>query len=207
MEQNQHRQPPELSKGLSAKAIQEAERQTGLSTHSLCDQLVVGQFERLGVRMRIAARQNIFIENDPMDSIYMLSRGFACLYKASPCGRRRIVGFALPGDFLVSLLSPHYAYSADATGNTVVYRFPYDRFLSFLCSNPQISYYMLKSVSRELDRVRDQICLVGSGSAEERLVEFLIGWRRRLARRRIPSNTLPLPMTRYDIADFLGLGG
>jgi CRP/FNR family transcriptional regulator len=47
--------------------------------------------------------------------------------------------------------------------------------------------------------------LLGRRSAEERLAAFLIGMRDRLERLGHHSATLPLPMSRQDIADFLGL--
>jgi CRP/FNR family transcriptional regulator len=47
--------------------------------------------------------------------------------------------------------------------------------------------------------------LLGRRSAEEKVATFLIGWRDRLARLGSPSKTVALPMSRLDIADFLGL--
>jgi len=47
--------------------------------------------------------------------------------------------------------------------------------------------------------------LLGRRSAEEKVATFLIGWRDRLAQLRGPSTTVPLPMSRLDIADYLGL--
>ncbi len=47
--------------------------------------------------------------------------------------------------------------------------------------------------------------LLGRRSAEEKLVCFLLGMQQRWARLGKPSVTVPLPMTRQDIADFLGL--
>jgi CRP/FNR family transcriptional regulator len=58
---------------------------------------------------------------------------------------------------------------------------------------------------RELSQAQDQLVLLGRRSAEERVATFLIGWRDRLARLRGPTETVSLPMSRQDIADFLGL--
>jgi CRP/FNR family transcriptional regulator len=64
---------------------------------------------------------------------------------------------------------------------------------------------MVEFATRELDMARDQLLLLGNGSAEERVAMFLVGWRNRLARLSVFSETVPLPMRRQDIADFLGL--
>ncbi len=47
--------------------------------------------------------------------------------------------------------------------------------------------------------------LLGRRSAEEKVASFLIGWRDRLAQLSGPMKTVPLPMSRQDIADYLGL--
>jgi DNA-binding transcriptional regulator YhcF (GntR family) len=52
---------------------------------------------------------------------------------------------------------------------------------------------------------QDQLLLLGNGSAEEKVAVFLVSWRNRLARLSAFSETVPLPMRRQDIADFLGL--
>ena len=64
---------------------------------------------------------------------------------------------------------------------------------------------MIEFASRELDMAQDQLLLLGNGSAEEKVAIFLVSWRNRLARLSIFSETVPLPMRRQDIADFLGL--
>jgi CRP/FNR family transcriptional regulator len=64
---------------------------------------------------------------------------------------------------------------------------------------------MIEFASRELDMAQDQLLLLGNGSAEEKVAIFLVSWRNRLARLSVFSETVPLPMRRQDIADFLGL--
>ena len=54
-------------------------------------------------------------------------------------------------------------------------------------------------------RTRLELLLLGNGSAEEKVAMFLVSWRNRLARITSFSETVPLPMRRQDIADFLGL--
>ena len=47
--------------------------------------------------------------------------------------------------------------------------------------------------------------LLGRRSADEKVATFLVGWRDRLQRSGDPSSLVPLPMSRQDIADYLGL--
>jgi CRP/FNR family transcriptional regulator, anaerobic regulatory protein len=49
------------------------------------------------------------------------------------------------------------------------------------------------------------VVLLGRRSADEKVATFLVGWRDRLSRLGKVSTTVPLPMSRQDIADYLGL--
>jgi CRP/FNR family transcriptional regulator len=64
---------------------------------------------------------------------------------------------------------------------------------------------LLDFAARKLDVARDQLLLLGNGSAEEKVGVFLVDWRKRLERLIPVARPLPLPMPRQDIADFLGL--
>ena len=75
----------------------------------------------------------------------------------------------------------------------------------FIQSSPNIMRLMIEFAIRELDMAQDQLLLLGNGSAEEKVAMFLVSWRNRLARITAFSETVPLPMRRQDIADFLGL--
>lgn len=58
---------------------------------------------------------------------------------------------------------------------------------------------------RELNQARDHMVLLGRRSADEKVAAFLLGWRERLVSLKAASDTVPLPMSRQDIADYLGL--
>jgi CRP/FNR family transcriptional regulator len=77
--------------------------------------------------------------------------------------------------------------------------------LTSLKANLKALYFMLEAASQEVDAARDHVLLLGRGTAEEKLAEFIINWRARLGRRGALANLVPLPMSRREIADFLGL--
>jgi CRP/FNR family transcriptional regulator len=58
---------------------------------------------------------------------------------------------------------------------------------------------------RELSQAQDHIVLLGRRSAEEKVATFLVRWRNRIAEAAAASQMVPLPMSRQDIADYLGL--
>jgi len=138
-------------------------------------------------------------------SFYNLLEGVMRLYKLLPDGRRQIVGFALPGDFLGMTTSARHSFSADAIGAVAVCRFSRTSFARFIENKPHLLRRMNELAVRELSQAQDHMVLLGRRSAEEKVATFLIGWRDRLAQLGSPSKTVALPMSRQDIADFLGL--
>ena len=60
-------------------------------------------------------------------------------------------------------------------------------------------------VTRELGEAQEQMVLLGRRTAEEKVATFLIKWRDRLAQTGPATAMTPLPMSRLDIADYLGL--
>ena len=126
------------------------------------------------------------------------------LYKLLPDGRRQIVGFALPGDFL-GMAAARHGFSADAIGHVDVCKLSKTSFARFVENRPHLLRRINELAARELSEARDHMVLLGRRSAEEKVASFLISWRDRLVRLSGPTKTVALPMSRQDIADFVGL--
>jgi CRP/FNR family transcriptional regulator len=165
----------------------------------------VRELQRLATRVHFHTGKTIFSEGEPADTVFGLSLGVVRLYKLLPDGRRQVLAFALPGDFLGMPLADRHNFSADAIGEVSLCRFSRDDLTKFIQSSPDIMRLVIEFATRELDMAQDLLQLLGNGSAEERVAIFLVSWRNRLARLSVFSETVPLPMRRQDIADFLGL--
>jgi CRP/FNR family transcriptional regulator len=151
--------------------------------------------------------ETIFSEREPADKVFGLSQGVVQLYTFMD-GRRQVLAFALPGDFLGMPLASLHRLSADAIGEVALCQFSRDELMKLLESSPTLMRLLIEFADRELDMAHDQLLLLGNGSAEKKVVMFLIGWRDRLTRLSLFSEiaqVVPLPMRRRDIADFLGL--
>jgi CRP/FNR family transcriptional regulator len=177
----------------------------GGRTHSVSSGVEPGEFRRLAHRANFRAKSTIFAENEPSVAAYMLTHGTGRLYKMLGDGRRQIVGFALPGDFLGLPISNRYSCSLDAISQVATCKFLTEPFLAFLKANPKSLYSMLQASLHETNVAREHMLLLGRGTAEEKVTEFIISWRERVGRGDVLSNLVPLPMSRNDIADFLGL--
>ncbi|WP_343232415.1 Crp/Fnr family transcriptional regulator [Microvirga terricola] len=151
------------------------------------------------------AKSTLFTQEDPASAVFNITEGMVRLYKLLPDGRRQIVGFALAGDFLGLALLDRYGVSADAITDTKVCRFSRSAFTAFLDKKPHLLRRLHEFASHELSLAQDQMVLLGRRTADERIAAFLMSLKERFARIGHTSITLPLPMSRQDIADFLGL--
>jgi len=163
------------------------------------------ELQRLATQVYFRSGKTIFSERARADTVYGLSQGVVRLYKLLPDGRRQVLAFALPGDFLGMPFAERYNFSADAIGEVALCRYSREDLTRFIQSSPNIMRLIIEFAIRELDMAQDQLLLLGNGSAEEKVAMFLVSWRNRLARITPFSETVPLPMRRQDIADFLGL--
>ena len=176
--------------------------------HSVCGSLDEAQtqaFEHLGRHIHFAPCETVFPEEEMATSFYTLLAGVIRFYKLLPDGRRQIVGFALPGDFFGMTASGRNNFSAEAIDSVVVCRFSRASFLRFADDKPNLLRRINELAILELSQAWDHMVLLGRRSAEEKVATFMISWRNRLSRQSRPLTTLPLPMGRQDIADYLGL--
>ena len=186
-------------------------RTVGVKENTSSTKVASTEFENLdlggvlGRRISVPPKGAVIAEGEPAVAVYTLTRGTAALSKMEGHGRKRIVGFALPGDFLNSPFEDRHSCSVDAVGEITVCQFSTQAFLDHLQAHPASMYRMLEMTFERINAAHEHMLLVGRATAEERLVEFIIDWRARLNRRGALANMVLLPMSRRDIADYLGL--
>jgi CRP/FNR family transcriptional regulator len=147
----------------------------------------------------------IFNETDPAEYVYNVTAGTVKVYKLLGDGRRQITGFLFAGDFLGLIHNESYAYSAEALMPTTLCRFPRRKLETLLDEMPNLEQRLLAMASHELAAAQDQMVLLGRKSARERVVSFMLMLSNSAARHGRPDGPVSLPMSRSDIADYLGL--
>lgn len=157
----------------------------------------------LALGRRVDTGQTLFEEGDTADDVFTLTEGMLKLYKLMTDGRRQIIGFLLPGDFLGLAFGRTYVYSAEAIIPTAVCRFRRPQFMDLLADFPSLEKEILGRTSTELAAAQEQMLLLGRKTARERVASFLAALARRS--RTNGRASLELPMSRADIADYLGL--
>jgi CRP/FNR family transcriptional regulator len=163
------------------------------------------ELDRISQSKTFAPNAMLFEQGAIAGSVFNVTDGIVRLYKSLPDGRRQIVGFALPGDFLGLALMDRYGVAAEAVTNVIACRFARTAFLSFVDDKPHLLRRLHEFAGHELSLAQDQMLLLGRRSAEEKVAAFLLNLQKRYGRIGAMSVTVPLPMTRQDIADYLGL--
>ena len=148
--------------------------------------------------------QEIYGPDQPAEQWYCVISGLARKYALAPGGRRQIVDFLLPGDFFGFTARDRHVFAVEAVlEGTVVARYPRRRLEMIADSDPELAR-MLRDVAFEaMSRLQARILILGRTTAVEKVGAFLVEMAERL-----PGGTaemVALPMSRYDIADYLAL--
>ncbi len=163
------------------------------------------RLDAIAKKIDLEPRQVVFFEGDPAGFVYNLARGMVKTSKALPDGRRQITGFLYPGDFLGIVLHNAYVYSAEALTGVTLCRFSRPKLRALFDEVPKLEIHLLSLTANELAAAQDQMLLLGRKSARERVASFLLMLARRAETLGDPGRPLDLPMSRLDIADYLGL--
>ncbi len=175
---------------------------------SVCGALELSELEALERISHVtifAPKAMLFDQGALASNVFNVTEGVVRLYKSLPDGRRQIMGFALPGDFLGLALMDRYGVTAEAVTPVRVCRFGRPAFLSYVDDKPHLLRRLHEFAGHELSLAQDQMLLLGRKTAEEKVAAFLINLQSRYGRIGPMSVTVPLPMSRQDIADYLGL--
>jgi CRP/FNR family transcriptional regulator, anaerobic regulatory protein len=147
------------------------------------------------------AGEAIFWEGDAAGHIFDILEGVLRVYRILSDGRRAIVGFLYPGDMLGVSFQSRYLFTAEAVTEVKVRRFSRNRFFSLVNESPELRPQLFAILCDEMSAAQDQMLLLGRKSAEERVVSFLLAAHRKNG----VGDAVELPMSRLDMADYLGL--
>ncbi len=155
-------------------------------------------------RTRCQLGETIYFQDDPADHWYRLDTGAArkCLLMAD--GRRQIVDFLFPGDlFGWGVRNAHNCAVEAIVADTVVTYYPRGRLKMITDSNSDERRRILNMAFEAIARLQMRMVLLGRTSALERVSAFLLEMADRCGGD--CGNVIVLPMSRYDIADYLAL--
>jgi CRP/FNR family transcriptional regulator len=160
-------------------------------------------FERGTIR-RVEPKEHVFCEGDPKTHVFRIEEGVIALSKLLSDGRRQVIDFAYPGDYIgLGLLNDHI-FDAQATCAVKIRCLSAAALEQAASRDAGLALKLYKAVSAELLAARSLLVSVGQGTAMERLASFLLGLHNR-GMDDSDVDVVNLPMRRSDIADLLGL--
>lgn len=176
---------------------------------SICADLSPSEFariEQIMARRHVAKDRAILAEGEPNDCLYVIVEGSFRLSKYLEDGRRQITGFLFKGDCCGVRPSDASAYSAEALEDSLVCQFPHGQLEEFARTSPSVKDRLIARGQTEYHKAQDHIVLLGKKTAEERVESFLNNVAESVGETQENGQRVaPLPMSRQDIADYLGL--
>lgn len=177
--------------------------------HGICSALCddeLGHLSRAAVRVTIPPGHVFIEEGSPADEFFNVTSGTVKLFKSLPDGRRQITGFVSIGHFLGLAVSDRYAFGAEAINQVKLCRFSRTRLETIVEEFPRLERRLLSEAANELVAAQEQMLLLGRKTARERVATFLYQQMEDHYGDTMPARPhINFPMTRADIADFLGL--
>ena len=150
----------------------------------------------------------IFRAGAPFRSLYALQSGAAKSYGITRNGEEQITGFHLTGE-LVGMdaigAAQHTSSAVALSDNTRVCELPFAHLRAIAERVPALQDELLYLLGSALRRDEDVLMLVRRLRAEERVLSFVRSLCERLSRGCGPLQEVPLPMSREDMANYLGL--
>jgi len=177
-------------------------REVDLPCHDLTDLTTLGG---MGITVTFNPGQTMVIEGDPIEYCFRIITGTVRLYKAIPDGRRQVIDFLGQGQCFGLTGFERYTYSAEALSPVTLIRHARQTIEAAIDTKPGVAQALFRLACTELDQAQRQMLLLGRKSADEKIASFLLGLRERSGNGREARDVVHLPMSRQDMADYLGL--
>jgi len=175
---------------------------------TLCASLDDADMPRLfeiATELEYTAGELIVRQEQPAEYVFSIRSGYAMLFRLTLEGKRQILAFLFPGDFMGFTSEDNYHYGVSAIEETAVCRFERVALESLIKQFPSMDRKLRFTLTRAMDASYELLFSLGRKDAIQKVASFIwyISYRqRKLAQ---PDNPIELPMRRADVADFLGL--
>ena len=160
-----------------------------------------GPLGAMGVVIRREAGEEIFAEGEEAESVYQILSGAVRSYRILGDGRRHVCDFHMPDDVLGLEAGETHLCTAEGMTPVVLLATPRRVLQRLSVENGLLGQKLWALTVCGMRRCQDHASMLSRLGATERVAAFLISFADRLG----ADDELELPMTRQDIADYLGL--
>jgi CRP/FNR family transcriptional regulator len=180
----------------------------GARAFSVCaglDRADLANLDEIAERVAVKTGDSLVREGETANHLFNITSGSVRIYKLLPDGRRQITGFLFAGDFVGLATGEAYGFTAEAIEDSTLCRFRKRDYRALVRDTPALEAALLDRAIHELAAAQNQILLLGRKTARERIASFLLDLPSRDPLRPSRDDHVRLPMTRMEIADYLGL--
>lgn len=153
-----------------------------------------------GATLVFERNSEIFGEDEPVEYFYEVTKGAVRTYRILSDGRRQVCGFYLPGELFGLEAGEMHSCSAEAVTNSSIMLIRRSSVMAAVARDHMLAHSLWKLTARELQHAQAHALLLIK-SARERVAAFLLEMTSRVG----TGAAIELPMSRQDIADYLGL--
>jgi CRP/FNR family nitrogen fixation transcriptional regulator len=155
----------------------------------------------IGPRMSFGRDEEIFGEGERADYIYQVLDGAVRTCRFQGDGRRQIEEFHLAGEYFGLETGADHTSTAEAVSSATVLLIRRSTLADLASRDLTVSGRLLDLTMKGLRRTQDHVIMLGRKGACERVAAFLLDFAKRTG----ALGSISLPMSRQDIADYLGL--
>ncbi len=162
----------------------------------------------IGTRVRLPPRMLIYRQRAAANWVFAITEGVVKSYRDLPSGKRVISTFLFARDLFGLAANGVYVNSAQAITRVTLYRLPVRELIELLKRDSEMQFQFLMKVTHELRESQRRAIMINRRDAAGRLAMFvaLMGAQAdTTGASQHDVRDVPLPMTRSDIAAFLGL--
>ncbi|PCK78178.1 Crp/Fnr family transcriptional regulator [Rhizobium sophoriradicis] len=174
----------------------------------VCGALSAGQLSVLGrhsLRRKVDAGSEIVAQGAESSFYSNIMRGVVKLCKVMPDGRQQIVGLQFAPDFVGRPFMRESTLSAEAATDAEICVFPRNLLDRIILETPELQRSLHDQALKELDGAREWMLTLGRRTAEEKVASLLHLIATHAEPETATSTAFDLPLSRAEIADFLGL--
>lgn len=175
---------------------------------TLCASLADGDMHRLyglATVQGFATGDLLLRQELPADHVFSIRAGHATVFRLTADGKRQILAFLFPGDFVGFTSEDRYHYGVSAISPVEACRFERAALEALISEFPAMDRKLRFTLTRAMDASYELLFSLGRKDAVQKVASFLwyVGYRQRKLGQ--PDNPVHLPMRRADVADFMGL--
>lgn len=154
----------------------------------------------LGVRLHFDRDDSIYSQGDQSEFVYRIVSGLVRTARLTDDGRRQIGGFYYVGDMLALEDENEHCFSAEAMSDCQVLAIRRRALDAAAARDSTVARQLWTAGYRSLRKMQSHLVQIGRKTALERVAAILAELAARAS-----GEEVDLPMSRQDIADYLGL--